>query len=98
MMKALKNLLMMCLMVGILMGCQGQALQRSPVPKLTLQSGWLQTFNEKGEMVDITGMQLQLHNGDFAYIRDGMKKVPLKCMPAEDADKMETYIKFLKRR
>lgn len=48
--------------------------------------------------MDLTGTQLQLHNGGFAYIRDGMKKIPLKCMPVIDADKMEIYIKFLKRR
>jgi hypothetical protein len=41
---------------------------------------------------------LQLPNGGFAFLRDGRKKIPLKCMPAEDADKMEIYIKFLKRR
>jgi hypothetical protein len=48
--------------------------------------------------VDQTGTQLQLHNGGFAYIRENGKKVSLKCMPATDADKMEIYIKFLKRR
>jgi hypothetical protein len=41
---------------------------------------------------------LQLHDGGFAYIRENGKKIPLKCMPAIDADKLEIYIKFLKRR
>ena len=48
--------------------------------------------------MDLTGTQLQLHNGDFAYIRENGKKVSLKCMPVIDADKLEIYIKFLKRR
>jgi hypothetical protein len=44
------------------------------------------------------GPMLQLPNGDFAYLRKNGKKVSLKCMPAEDADKLDIYIKFLKRR
>ena len=44
------------------------------------------------------GTRLQLPDGGFAYLRENGKMVPLKCMPAKDADKLETYIKFLKRR
>jgi len=39
-----------------------------------------------------------LPDGSGAFLRDNGKKIPLKCMPAGDADKLETYIKFLKRR
>jgi hypothetical protein len=39
-----------------------------------------------------------LPDGSEAFLRDGKKKVPLKCMTTEDADKLEIYIKFLRRR
>jgi hypothetical protein len=48
--------------------------------------------------VDLEGTELKLNDGGIAFIRDGNRKLPLKCMPSRDAEKMDTYIKFLKRR
>lgn len=97
-MRITRTLLMMFWMVLILTGCGMKELQKSPAPDLILEYGWLQTFNQAGNRIDLQGTEMVLHDGSKAFLRDNGSKVPLKCMPAEDADKMETYIKFLKRR